>query len=197
MQENIELEYRVEIPSGLFKETLDTFQKQYELESHTKRLSYMGFWSSPEKQFDARVRITNGESEVVLKIGDLDSHDRTELSQTISKDQISGFMRMFSRIASENYIAERETYNFRTPDNVVISLVTAGTVCYIEYELLSQAENVEANNLTLKKLIENHGFTPLDKAGFKALNQKLDEADWSFTDTQDQVKRFADILSSY
>src|SRR5207248_3287052 len=101
----------VRIPaSKFFNDVLRKFQKLWKETSHVARLSYMCFFKQDDKQFDLRVRITNGEAETVLKVGGLHSSDRLELAQPITRDQVVGFACMFAHLPSTSYIAERETY---------------------------------------------------------------------------------------
>lgn len=197
MVKNIELEYRVLVPVEAASVTLSKLKQDYELISQTRRVSHMAFWKSEGRQFDVRVRITNGESEVVLKIGDLHSHERIELAQPIERSQIIGLTRIFSNIADQNYIAERETFNFRTESGVVLSFVKSGDVTYIEYEMLSDEQTAENNKNTILNLIKEHGFEPLDEAGFDELNKMLDDTDWSFEDKQESFEKLSTLLENY
>jgi hypothetical protein len=189
MKKNIELEYRIEIHPDIFLSTLSFFQNKYKQISKTKRLSFMSFSKNKDKQLDFRVRMTNKDLEVVLKLGDLYTNDRIEISQNILKDQFIGFCRMFSHLSGDNYIAYRETYNFETKEGIIISLVDANGINYIEYEFISNEANIKNNNRIIKEVIKNHGFKILDEKGFKELNSKLDRADWKFKDTPKNINR--------
>jgi hypothetical protein len=197
MKKIVEIEYRVKIEVSEFQKVFTFLKENYRLASHTQRLSFMSFFKQNDKQFDIRVRITNKESEVVFKIGSLHSDDRTEMSQNISNDQIIGFSRMYSHLTDQNYIAERETFNFESNDHhTVISLVRSENLAYIEYEFQDEDTDEEAAKKVLMDTIERHGFTVLDEAGFDDLNKKLDEEDWRFSDSTEDVQKLQLLLES-
>lgn len=193
----IELEYRTEVTESEFKNLVKKYRNEHRLVSQTERISYMSFFNQEEKQFDLRIRTTNGDSELVLKIGQLHSSDRIELSQDITKDQFIGFTRMFCHLSSENYIAERTTYNFETEEGIVISAVDAGSVFYIEYELLSDSDNQTEDEATLDSFMKEDNITPLNEEGFNSLNAKLDAVDWRFEGSEEDVAKLEGRLANY
>jgi len=198
MENKIEIEYRSVIDIKSFDEVLLTFRNNFQEISHTKRLSYMGFSNNENKSFDFRSRITNSESEVVVKIGDLHAHNRVEIPQKISKDQLAGFANIFSNIADESYISERETYNFNSQGDIVISLVKAATVAYIEFEILSSPSLFDENDSNLKKFIADNKFEIIDKIGFDKLNKTLsDNDDWKFEGTAADNQKLLELIERY
>lgn len=196
--EKIELEYRAEININEYDNIREQLQKSGTISSTTKRLSYMGFSNQKEHSLDIRVRITNGKSEVVLKKGGWDSSNRIEIPQEIDKSQFMGFVRIFGNIVEKSYISERQTINFKSRDNIVISLVKSRSFAYIEFEILSDRENEKQNDELLKKFISENGFIIMTKEGFDDLCERLKVDDWKFDSTnQEDIKRLEESLSQY
>lgn len=194
----IELEYRTEIPFDSFEQIRDKFTKELQEVSHTKRLSYMGFTDAGDDSIDLRARVTNGESEVVLKKGGWHSSDRVEIPQPVEKDQLLGFAKIFANIAERNFISERETYNYEGEEGIVVSLVRSSTIAYVEFELLSDENEVTENDKKVRAIMERFGFKPMSKEEFDSLNTRLEEQDdWEFSDSASDVSRLEELLSNY
>jgi len=198
MDNKVELERRVEIKPQSFKSYIQLFKKNYDLLSHTSRLSYMGFTITKDSSTDLRSRITNGESEVVLKLGKLHAKDRVEITQKIGKDELVGFAKIFSHLSSRNFIAERETYNFNTKEGVVISVVKSAHISYIEFEILCDPKEVKANDKIIKELVSKLGLRVLTDKEFNSLNSRLEaKDDWKFCDNPKNIDKLVELLKKY
>lgn len=168
-------------------------------ESHTKRLSVMYFQGGGSKQLDIRVRITNGRSEVVMKTGAFGSHDRVELPQEIGSDQFLGMVRIFAQLGFAMKVGERETFNYALPDDITISVVTAGPIAYVELEKMSRPSEIDRNRKQLEKIAAELGLSIMSSdQGFERICSRLDETvDWKFSGAEKDYKKLANILKRY
>ena len=198
-EKTIELELRAEVLSENLKSIKSRLENLGTLHSHTKRLSIMYFGAIEEKKIDIRVRVTNGQSEVVIKSGSFGAHDRVEIAQPISLDQFIGFVRIFAQFGFTAKVGERETFNYSLSNDVVASLVIAGTIAYIELEKMSLPEEVKGNIQELKNIAEQLKLTLIDSENqFDELCGRLDKTvDWPFNCSTDECKRIEEILREY
>lgn len=199
MSKNIELELRAEIKSHDFKKTLEKLKGLGKLISKTRRLSVMCFGKIKENSLDIRVRITNGKAEVVIKKGSLYSHDRTEISQAISKKQFMGMAQAFIQLGFDSKIGERETFNFDLGNNVIASLVKAKMISYIELEKMSSKNDLNKNRKELEKIVEGLKLKIIKtSAEFDELCDRLDKkVDWNFSGSKGDYKKLERILQKY
>lgn len=197
MKKDIELEVRAEIFDT--DKLLSSLKENNNLISHTKRLSAMFFGKTEAGKFDIRVRVTNGESEVVIKKGGFHANDRKEVSQPIESDQFIGFVRQFSLFDFHTEIAERETFNFDFGNDIVFSLVKAGDIAYAEIEKMTNEENIETDRAALYEVADRYDLTVIeDKETFDELCDRLSEhCDWAFDGSEEHYKKFREKLEEY
>ncbi len=194
----VEVEIRAEIKRGDEEEFKRRIGKIGTLHSHTKRLSVMFFGRAGTKETDVRVRVTNGKCEVVVKLGSFGSHDRIEMAQKISSSQFLGFVRIFSRFGFAMEVGERENFNYRLRNSVLVSLVSAGTISYVELEKISSQSEAKQSNQLLRKLAEELGLQVLELKQFDELCGRLAEGvDWPFHDTEGEYAKLVKLLSRY
>ena len=195
----IETEIRAEVIPQDFVKIKNNIEKANTLISHTKRLSAMFFGNIGLKKIDIRVRITNDECEVVAKIGSFESHDRTEVSQKIHKDQFPGMVKIFSQFGFVMKIGERETFNYNTSDDIIISLVSADKIAYIELEKMSLKNEVNKNREQLLLLAKNLNLKILNsEKEFNELCNRLDNSvDWPFYGTAKDFNKLSKIYDRY
>ncbi|MFZ5391439.1 MAG: hypothetical protein ACOZAJ_04165, partial [Patescibacteria group bacterium] len=174
-------------------------EKKGRLISHTRRLSAMFFGEINENNFDIRVRITNGQSEVVVKKGALHAVDRLEVSQSITREQFLGFVRLFVLFGFKSEIAERETYNFLLNDSVIFSVVKAGNISYVEIEKMSSKDTLEVNRKHLLDLISEYDLKLMNsREEFNNLCGRLSkQCDWLFTNTVEDFNKLKEIFIRY
>lgn len=198
-ENNIELEFRAEIKEKQFFQLLSRLEKKGKLISHTRRLSAMFFGKINDNSFDIRVRITNGQPEVVIKKGDLYAVDRLEFSQPITREQFFGFIRLFSLFSFKSEIAERETYNFLLNDSVTISVVKAGNISYVEIEKMSSKDTLEINRKHLLDLVGEYDLKLISsEEEFSNLCERLSkQCDWLFTNTGENFDKLKNIFTKY
>jgi len=197
-QKLIEVELRAEI----FPEQLESFQEKLEefgvKFSSEARLSVMFFGNINNQKTDIRVRVTNGECEVAAKFGSFGSHDRIELVQKIEEYQFIGMTKIFSQFKFDIEIGERKTINYKLGDNIVVSLVSAGNIYYVELEKMSSESEIIESKKKLKKIADNLGLRVLDKRAFDILCKKLsDFEDWVFKGSESEYSKLENIFQKY
>jgi len=196
---SIELEWRAEILPRDYKRMRRKIEFLGSLHSHTKRLSAMFFGKIKNRKIDIRVRITNGKSEIVVKIGAFGSYDRIEISQDIDSSQFIGMVKIFSQFGFSVEIGERETFNYILPNNIIVSLVSAGRIAYIELEKMSSKSDLAKNNEQLKKIADQLGLKIIEsEKKFNALCKRLSETvDWSFYCTNNEYAKLTRLVKRY
>lgn len=194
----IELELRAEVPINDVENLKIKLSKMGKVLSTTRRLSVMYFGKINGQKTDIRIRVTNGECEIAAKFGSFGSHDRLELCQKIEKDQFFGMVKIFSQFKFNTEIGERETINYKLPDDIVISLVLAGDIAYVELEKMSSEFDILESKIKLQKLADNLNLQILDEDKFDILCQKLNESvDWAFNGSKDEYLKLENIFKTY
>ncbi|MEK7202868.1 MAG: hypothetical protein AAB653_00945 [Patescibacteria group bacterium] len=195
----IELEIRAEITHGNREDIKRKLEKRGILHSQTKRLSVMCFGSVGTKKIDVRVRVTNGECEVVVKSGSFGSHDRVEVAQNIEHAQFLGMVKIFSQFGFTMEVGERKTLNYTLLDDTTISLVSAGPIAYVELEKMSTRSNVDQNNKRLRELADQLELKLLgSEEEFDTLCKRLTESvDWPFHGTNEEYVKLIELLNHY
>lgn len=194
----IELELRAEVRTQDKELLKKHLEKLGVLHSQTKRLSVMYFGNIGIKKLDIRVRITNGECEIVIKSGLFGSHNRIETTQKINSDQFLGMVKIFAQLGFSMEIGERETLNYKLPKNITISLVSAGSIVYVELEKMSSKFDLNKNNIQLKKLAKQLKVKLLNERRFNTLCDRLAKTvDWPFHGTNKEYIKLTKLISSY
>jgi len=196
-QKNIELELRAEVKNT--DRLLSKLESGHKLVSHTERLSAMFFGETDAGKFDLRVRITNGESEVVIKKGGFHVDDRIEIPQSITSSQFMGFVRQFDLFDFDAEIAERETYNFDLGDGIILSVVKAGDIAYVEIEKITDEYNVDDDRSLLYEVANEFDLEVIEeKQVFDELCDRLSEnCDWTFEGTENDFDKLESQLANY
>ena len=194
---NIELEIRAEV--GEAENLFAQLKEEYELISHTERLSVMFFGETDAGKFDIRVRVTNGNSEVVVKKGGFHVDDRIEEEQNIHPDQFTGFVRQFTLLEFFAEVAARETYNFLVNEDVTLSLVQAGDIAYVEIEKMTNEDRIAADRKELYEIAQTHELDIIEnKEDFEDLCDRLSEkCDWEFSGTDADYKKLSKALEDH
>lgn len=200
MKNNIELELRAEVSISQFKLLLSKLNKNYKQILHNKRLSAMFLGKINRSHFDIRVRINSDKkTELVVKKGKFHKHDRIESSQEITKDQFIGIVEILSLLDFNSKITERDNFAFDLGNNIILSLVKANSIAYVEVEKMSNANNLEKNKLELLKIIKQFDLRLIknDKE-FNNLCERLTKySDWTFDGSKKHIIRLKKILRSY
>ena len=205
-QKNIELEFRAVVPIRLYNKLHRQLHQRYTHKRTTRRLSVMFFGKVENEQVDIRVRITNGDAEVVVKRGRFGAHNRTEKSVPIKTNQFLEFVRFFvacgfTQTQHPGYIpkvAERFTHDFSDGKGTVLSLVRAGSIVYLEVERMSTILQVPVNKQKVLKHLQDLKLKPINDKQFVTLCKKLSkQEDWTFRGTPNQHRRLAKLLREY
>ena len=196
---SIELELRAEVSPNDHDSIRSKLDEIGVLHSHTDRLSVMYFGEIGDKKIDIRVRVTNGECETVVKSGSFWSHDRVEVSQKITPQQFMGHVKIFAQFDFKSKVGERETFNYHLPNSVVASLVTAGPIAYVELEIMSSPDEVEANKALLTGIANRLDLRLLEsEAEFDDLCSRLDkENDWPMTGSEEDYAKLEILLDRH
>jgi len=200
MKNNIELELRAEVSLSQFEKLLAELNKKNKLLSHTKRLSVMFLGEINRLNFDIRVRTSsNNKTELVVKRGNFHAHDRTEVSQEISKDQFIGIVKILSLFGFQSKVTERENFVFDLGNDITLVLVKAEYIAYVEVEKISHDRNMEKNKAELLSIIENYKLELIrDSEKFNELCNRLTEySDWMFDGSSRHIDKLMTTLKSY
>lgn len=202
---HIELEYRTVLKVTDFDKVKNRFDELYKKDSHTKRLTIMGFLNTEEAKSNIRIRITKNintgkaKSEIAIKQGIYHSHDRTEREIEIENTKFLDFTKLFcSIIPGKEIVLERETINYKVDESTTFSLVKAVKNAYIEFEIITQENSKSEDNVKLMKLINSLGYEVLKEEDSKAFFKKLDtEDDWLIDGTAEEYKKLESLLEKY
>jgi len=199
MPKNIELELRAEVLKEDFNASLQKLKKIGKLISETNRLSVMFFGNSNNNIFDLRIRITNGEPEIVIKTGDWHSSDRKEYSQNISPEQFMGMVNIISQFGFDSKVGERKTYNFEFPDKIIVSLVRAGNLSYLEIEKMTDEINQKNDKKELRDIAKKLNVELIeDKERFDNFCARLlKTGDWKFNNSNDDCGKLKSLLKKH
>lgn len=194
----IELELRAEVSRQEKKALIKVLNKEGTLHSQTKRLSAMCFGNLGPKKIDIRIRITNGECEIVIKSGSFGAYDRTEVAQKIEPNQFLGMIKIFAQFGFVMKIGERETLNYVLPGNIKVSLVSAGPIVYVELEKMSSKSDLKENNKQLREIASRLKLRLLNsEKEFNALCDRLSmKVDWSFCGAKEDYIKLSKLLNN-
>ena len=196
MPKNIELELRAIIKKEDFDPAYKKLKKIGKLVSETDRLSVMFYGTCEKNTFDAKVRITNGASEVVIKKGDYHSPDRTEYSQNISNGEFINMVRIFSQFGFGSKVFERTSFNFQFPDSIMITLAKAGEYSYLEIEKMTDKRNQNADKKTLQNIAYDLGVLIVEnkKTYYDFCSMLTEKVDWVFHGTKKDFAKLKRLL---
>ena len=96
-------------------------------------------------------------------------------------------------------IGERETYNFSFPNKIIISLVRAGDISYMEIEKMSSSKDTQKNFELLTKFARNFDVEIINTAKeFNTLCNKLSKnVDWKFYGKEKDYAKLEGLLKKY
>ncbi|MBI2484639.1 hypothetical protein HYW18_00570 [Candidatus Uhrbacteria bacterium] len=163
-----------------------------------RRTSVMCFGKMGEKKVDVRCRITNGEAEVVAKIGAFHAHDRTEVCEKVSLDQMVGFAKIF---AAMDFSLVKVGTRFQTHyvvDGIDVTLAKGQSgLAYVEFEKMVENKNdLEKEQKLLETLATTLGVV-LWKTGdeyYTFCDRLTNEEDWAFTGSRADEQRLLDQI---
>ncbi len=195
---SIELEIRAEVPLHHYETLLAHLRRHGKLVNRTKRCSAMFFGHAGGKPVDLRVRVTNGDAEVVVKKGAHHAANRVEFSQPVAKADMAGLARVFSLLGFEAKVGERITVNFDFGRGTIVSLVKAGRIAYMEVERMTDQKHYDKDKAEVLEVLKELGYKPLIKSDFDDLCHRLTKhEDWIFRGTPGDITKLKRILRSY
>ncbi len=157
----------------------------------------MFFRCADSGDFDLRVRITNGRSEVVIKRGDHHAADRTETIQTIDPEQFVGLIRVFRQFPWDSVkVGARTSYNFSFNEGILVSLVHAEDISYLEIEKMTEKKDLARTKIEVEQIAGKLGINPIrTKSEYYKLCQKFtDKTDWPLEDKEEHYDKLAKVL---
>jgi len=198
---NIETELRAEVSKNRFEQILSQLKESPFPLTYKKRLSVMFFGKVNGENIDIRIRITNGQTEIVIKKGNFHADDRIEISQSIEKNQFTGMVRLFSVLDFKTEIAEREIYDFNFKDGIVFSLIKAGDIYYIEIEKMSDKDSIEKIRKQLLDIMDKWRLKCIDTKNGEVLenlcNRLSNHCDWQFKGSENDFQKLQELLNKY
>ena len=141
---------------------------------------------------DIRCRITNGEAEVVVKIGGVHAHDRKEMSTPIQPAMLPAFARVIGALNMFHKVGSRVTTNYAR-ERITASIVSSPSgLAYLELEKMSDETHAENDRKELTALAETLGVTLLaDREAFMDFCTRLTKCDdWPFQGSESEIERF-------
>ena len=197
---NIELELRSEISEDQFKKIYDKLNKKAEFISETERFFIVFFGEIKGIRYDCRVRITNGQAEVVVKKGGYHEHNRIETTQPIVKEQFMGFVKILNSFDFDEYDAKvcfREIFNFKYNKEIDISIARTDNLYYIEVEKMTNKQNEEEDKKKLQTVFDDFKLVPFKENEFYEFCKKLDKVDWFFDGSKEHYQRLEKELKQH
>lgn len=184
MKKNIELELRAEVSLKKFEFLLSKLKKTSKLISKNRRITVMFLGEVNGFPFDIRIRTKDKKNaELVIKKGAFHAHDRVEISEVIPMSQFLDLVRVFSCFNFKSKITERENFLFNLGFGIVLTLVKAGSIAYVEIEKMSNIKDIEKNREKLLRIFSN-------------LDLKLIETENDFNNLCQRLSIKSDIIFS-
>lgn len=200
MKKNIEVELRAEIQKKDIPKLIKKVTELGSLVSHTSRLSVLFHGRINEVESDIRVRTKNKqEAEIVIKRGDFHSHDRTEESIKIKPTEFLQYVSLFSTMGFSSKVIERENLNYDLGKGVLLSIVKAKNIAYVEIEKMSDVKNKLEDTKLLKSILSLLNLNEIkNKSEFDELCVRLSKhSDWEFDSNLKNIKKLEKYLSKY
>jgi len=192
---NIELELRGECTTSFdeLKRKLDALGEG----RHERRTMVMFFGEVAGRGVDIRCRVTNGEAEVVAKMGEYHAHDRQEVSVDVGVEQVAEFARLFSAMGFVNAkVGARESFEYHI-DDVDVSLVRGVSgLGYIEFERIISDSEIELERPKLEALAHKLDVKlwTTGEEYYAFCKRLTDEEDWKFTGSEADMVRLHNEL---
>ena len=204
--QHIELEVRGEVNTREIPAIVKRLQALgFASEPVTRRTSVMSFGhvindkrfhATEDDHADVRCRVTNGEAEIVAKIGPPHAHNRREIAIPLAVREMIGIAQLFGAMGFSSKIGSRIGNNFTKADVCVTIAQSNSDLAYIELEIISDAEHETRDLQRLRDLGEQLGVTLWKgRQEFDEFCKRLTERDdWEFGGTDKDIKRLKDEI---
>ncbi len=142
---------------------------------------------------DLRCRITNGDAEIMCKIGEGAAHNRREISVPVSKADFLRFAEMFGSMGFFTKVGTREAVTYRKGKTQIALIKSPSGLAYVELEIMSDRIREAKDLASLRALAKELGLTlwPGKKEFFAFCDKLTRHDDWRFTGTPKDLKRLA------
>ncbi len=198
--DNIECEIRAIIKKKDIPALRRQLKKRGKLTSKDRRLSVMLFRCDPEADLDLRIRVTNGECEMVMKRGDHHSSDRVETAQEIEPGQFVGMTKLFLQFDwNWTKVGARDSENYDLGHGVIATIASAGEYRYLELEKMASKKTLSKIQKELEALANELGVELIrTKDQYYTFCKKLTkEVDWQIKDRPADYKKLKQQLRKY
>ncbi|MEI6040303.1 MAG: hypothetical protein WCP93_03055 [Candidatus Berkelbacteria bacterium] len=199
-----EIEQRGRLSKEKFVELTDFFQKNGQKLEQKNRISLI--WCTAkeniaevkDEEIDLRLRVTNGEGEVVLKHGKWGGKDaRKEFSFKVENlEKFWDYLEFVRILGYHNFLVTETIKNDYEYDGVEFSLVEVpGWGYYFEAEILVDQEGIDAANKKIESTVDRVGLEIINEAGYHELldsinNRPGGRLDLDEIDLEELKKRF-------
>ncbi len=208
MTKNVEVEFIGKISKEQFNSLKNKFQQVGKFKKSKKRISFMYFKKGvPEKysaaeddEIDLRMRITNGEPEIIVKQGKFTAaHSRKETSIFFKPSEIEKYVNFLMALGWKCgviYTAETQTYEYK---EIEFSLVKIKDYGYnFEAEILTSEDKIEEAKKKIMVELDILKIKPFEEEGLNnqcnAINNNVklhfDLSKQSFNELRNRFKEF-------
>lgn len=194
-----EIEYRARLTEEQSQEIAKKLEKQFGKPKEKKRFSFMAFGETKTCTFDIRIRITNGEAEMVYKIGAFHASDRVEIPQVITPEQMPGLIRQVAQLTDDTKLGHRRSLVFFDQEqNIEYAIVEAAPVYYLEVEkLVSAKSDTVAEQKRVLDALQALGVEALDEDGFYKITTDLNTlCDQKYNGSKQQLAEITEAITA-
>lgn len=197
MAKNIEVEYSGPLADEQAKKLKEFFEKNGEkvATKHRVLIDYSTFLGDglKNRKKDIRLRITNGNPEIIVKLGDwTSSNHRKELSVFTEKGSFDTLVQIYAALGYEKgMLCERTTvaYNYEGIEFAIVEV--PGHSFHFEAEIMSDEENVEQAKKHIEDICKDLGMKFFTDEGYIAYIEKLNkEANEVFDYSKDYTENY-------
>lgn len=200
----IELEIRAELAPGDIIRVREALTKAgFEAHRRTRRTMLMSFgqigriaedneMDGEFQETDIRCRVTDGQAEIVVKLGGVHSHDRREISTAVSPEALGTFARVVGSLNMFHKVGSRVTEHFARGAVSAAIVSSRSGLAYLELEKLSDDAHAERDRTELLMLAKQLNVSLLkDREAFMEFCTRLTEQDdWRFDGSPEAIERF-------
>ena len=181
MAKNIEVEFSGPLSSEKAKDLIRFFGEYGEkvITKHRVLIDYSTFLGDglKNRKKDIRLRITNGDPEIIVKLGDWNSSNhRKELSVFTEVGSFDVLVQIFAELGYEKgMLCERitEAFNYDGIEFAVVEI--PGHSYHFEAEMMSDESDVESAKKHIREVCEKLGMEIFTDEGYMEYIEKLNK----------------------